>query len=571
MPQNRARHVRRGLAHALFAGAALAASLNTIAGAGVVVYPTPQPKAGSPIQGLTAAQRTRFFNGLNDYNHTFIASEGLGPIFNKASCGNCHNNPVGGTGSQAVTRFGLADKGGFDPLASMGGSLLQALAISESCQEIIPPEANVTSPRITNGTMGYGLVEAIPDAALLANRDSQSLAVRGVAHMVGAFEDPPAAPLRVGRFGWKAQLATILSFSADASQNEVGLSNRFIPFDNAPNGNLALLASCDALPDPEDGPDVNGLHFIDRVTDFQRFMTQPPQTPRSGMTGEAIFNAIGCNVCHTPSFTTSSRGGLEAALAGKVIRPYSDFLLHDMGINADFIVQGAGTEQLLRTPALWGVRNRDPMWHDGRIAAGTFASRINDVIAEHGGLGSQGIPAANAYAALSGSDQSKLIAFLDSLGRIEFDADGDNDVQIEDFNAFKACWNAVAVTADDVCAVHDIDQNGNINSVDFGSFLTAYEGNRRDCNGNGIVDLMDILTNPALDADNDGLLDSCEPTCDPDLNGDHTVNVGDLLAIITEWGACPGVPAPCRGDVNASLTVDVADLLLVISAWGACP
>lgn len=571
MPQHRSRFVAQGSAVRAASGLALLASFSSFVSAGTVVYPTPQARSGQPVLGLTADQRQRFFAGQTDYSHTFVETEGLGPIFNKASCANCHNNPVGGTGSQAVTRFGFADKGGFDPMASMGGSLLQALAISEPCLEVIPPGANVTSPRITNGTMGYGLVEAIPDSALLSNRDGQSLSVRGVAHMVSAFEDPPASPLRVGRFGWKAQLATILSFSADASQNELGLSNRFIPFDNAPNGNAAQLAACDTRPDPEDGPDGNGRHFIDRVTDFQRFLTQPPQTPRSGMSGETIFNSIGCNVCHTPSYTTSSGGGLEAALAGKTIRPYADFLLHDMGINADFIVQGMGTEQLIRTPALWGVRNRDPMWHDGRVAAGTLTTRVNAAIALHGGLGSQGIPTANAYAALSGADQAKLIAFLDSLGRAEFDADGDNDVQIDDFNAFKACWNATGVNADAVCAVHDIDQNGSINSIDFGSFLLAYEGNRRDCNNNGVVDLMDILNNPSLDADNDGLLDGCEPTCNADLNGDHAVNVADLLAVITGWGNCPGVPAPCRGDLNASLTVDVADLLTVITAWGPCP
>ena len=539
--------------------------------AGGPVYPQPQAEMGAPIHGLTPLQMQRFLNGQTDYNHVFVPIEGLGPCFNKESCGNCHNNPLGGPGSQTVTRFGLADKSGFDPLASLGGSLLQALAISPSCLEVVPPEANVTSPRVTNGAQGYGLIEAIPDADLLANRDAQPLALRGVAHMVGAFEDRPTAPLRVGRFGWKAQVATILTFSADASLNEVGLTNRFVTAENAPNGNLALLASCDTRPDPEDGPDGEGLHFIDRVTHFQRYLTQPPQTPRSGMSGEAIFNAIGCNVCHTPSFTTSNSASLETALRNKVIRPYSDFLLHNMGINADFIVQGEGTEFLLKTPPLWGVRKRDPMWHDGRVAAGTFASRINAAIALHNGGGAaQGGASALAYAALVQSDKDKVIAFLDSLGRLEYDADSDDDVDLLDFNAMKACWSGGPYSADHACAVHDIDQDGDLDSIDAGSFLIASGMPRRDCNSNGVVDLLDILAG-AIDANSNGLLDSCEPTCAADVNGSHGVDVNDLLAVIAGWGNCPAVPSPCPGDVNGTQVVDVNDLLAVITVWGPCP
>src|SRR5690606_1583781 len=161
-------------------------------------------------------------------------------------------------------------------------------------------------------------------------------------------EDEPGAPLRAGRFGWKAQVATVLTFSADAAQNEMGLSNRFLPFDNAPNGDLDLLALCDTVPEPEDGPDEEGLHFIDRITDFQRYIAPPPQTPKSGMTGEAIFISIGCAKCHIPEWTTRNDGDLEDAIRGKTIKPYSDFLLHDMGELGDGIVQGDAMELEMR-------------------------------------------------------------------------------------------------------------------------------------------------------------------------------------------------------------------------------
>jgi hypothetical protein len=546
-----------------------------LAGAGSVV---PQAKSGQPVQGLTAAQLQRFFDGRNDYTHVLNEGEGLGPCFNKESCGNCHANPLGGPGSQTVTRFGLAGKGGFDPLAELGGSLLQAVAINPACQEVIPDDSNVQSFRVTNGAMGYGLIEAIPDAALLANRDAQPPELQGIAHMVTAFEDPVPPPpqmpiLHVGRFGWKAQVPTMLTFSADAALNEMGLTNRFVTQENAPNGNLALLAQFDQVADPEDGPDSEGLHFIDRVATFQRYLTQPPQTPRSGMSGEVIFNAIGCAVCHTPSFTTSNDLDLEPALRNKAIRPYSDFLLHDMANNGDFIVQGAGTEQLLKTPPLWGLRTRDPLWHDGRVAGDTFANRMAAVIALHDDqtdVVGQGEAAAQAFANLSVENKAKVIAFLDSLGRIEFDADGDNDVRFDDFAAFHACYGISGINADHACAISDIDQDGDIDVGDFGSFLIAWEGLRRDCNNNGIIDLRDILDG-AADADNNAIPDSCEPTCDQDTNGNGQVEMDDLIEVILGWGECPALPAPCPGDLTANYAVDVDDLVEVILAWGGCP
>jgi len=533
----------------------------------------PQAKPGDPLPGLTPSQLQRFQLGKTLYNLPLTDSQGLGPIFNKSSCGNCHNNPLGGPGSQAVTRFGRVDKGVFNPLSELGGSLLQVAAISPTCFEFVPKEATVTALRITNGALAYGLVEAIPDRAILANRDSQPLAVQGVAHMVGAFEDPPASPLHVGRFGWKAQVATVLTFSADAGQNELGLSNRFVPFDNAPNGNMALLAQCDLVADPEDGPALGGggLHFIDRVTDFQRFLAPPPQTPKSGMSGEVIFNNLGCAVCHTPSFTTSNNPALEDAIRNKAIRPYSDWLLHDVGQSADFIVQGAGTEQLLKTPPLWGLRYRDPIWHDGRIAGNTFDVRMEQVIAEHAAVDSDGAASATAFAALSVSDKAKVVAFLDSLGRLEFDADGDGDVQFDDFNVFKVCYAGGPYNADHSCAVSDIDQDTDVDLVDFDSFMISYVGPRRDCNSNGILDLRDVLLGTAADANNNGFLDTCEPTCDSDLNGTGTVNVEDLLAVISGWGDCPAPQLPCRGDLDFNRVVNTVDLLAIISAWGACP
>jgi CxxC motif-containing protein (DUF1111 family) len=543
---------------------------------------TPQPKMGAPLAGLTAEQLELFNEGRVLYNTPLSVADGLGPVFNKSSCGNCHNNPIGGTGSQDVTRFGRADKGGFDPLDALGGSLLQESGISKTCVEFVPEEANVVSSRITNGALAYGLVEAIDDQDLLDNRDLQPINVQGVAHMVEAFEDPPKSPLHVGRFGWKSQVATVLTFSADAALNEMGLTNRFVQSENAPNGDTVLLAQCDSVADPEDGPDKRGFDFIDRVTHFQRYLGPAPQTPRSGMTGETLFNSIGCAVCHTPSFTTKNDPNLEDAIRNKTIRPYSDFLLHYMGLNGDFIVQGAGIEGLVKTPPLWGLRVRLPMWHDGSVDDDDLTLRLTNAIAKHDDElnAGQGHFAADAFAALSPADQTHVINFLGSLGRMEFDHDVNlnNEIDVFDFLGFADCYTGADVDyaplgtnpMDHPCAISDVDQDGDVDLDDFGSFLLAYEGRRRDCNSNGIIDLQDILVGTSVDADNNGIPDSCEPTCDQDTNGTGTIDTDDLLTVINQWGSCPAVPAPCAADITNNDIVDVDDLLAIINAWGNC-
>jgi CxxC motif-containing protein (DUF1111 family) len=432
-----------------------------------------QPQAGDPLPGLTPLELQRFFVGRAVFDTPLPIAQGLGPIMNQTSCGACHNGGgVGGAGTIFVTRFGVAATGSspFDPLARLGGSLLQAQAISIGCEEQIPPQANVVANRMTTPTFGIGLIEAIPDSALLALAQNPPPGVSGIAHMVPAFEDPPMSPLRVGRFGWKAQVATVLTFSADASLNELGLTNRFLTVENAPNGNLVLLQACDQVPDPEDGPDSQGFHRIDRMTDFQRFLAPPPQTPRSGMQGEAVFAQIGCAACHVPSHTTGPAP--EAALAFRTIRPYSDFLLHDMGSLGDGIVQGQGTETEMRTPPLWGLRLRDTFLHDGRSAGGGFAANVHHAILQHDG---EGAAARSAYLALGAADKAALIRFLDSLGRHEFDQDGDNQVTDLDWFFIEPLRTGpvATYTPESWAAVSDVDQDGDIDLVDIALYQRA--------------------------------------------------------------------------------------------------
>ncbi|MFO0974455.1 MAG: di-heme oxidoredictase family protein [Phycisphaerae bacterium] len=514
-----------------------------------------QPGLGEPLIGLSGSELTRFNEGKISFNTQLTAAQGLGPIMNRSSCGACHNNPIGGSGSISVTRFGFLDEKSeiFDPLDSLGGSLLQSQTITEGCEEVVPPEANVTTLRITNSALGIGLVEAIPDAAILAN-ESPGPGISGRAHLVQPLEDP-MGPLRVGRFGWKAQVATVLTFSADASLNELGLTNRLLQSENDPNGiNPPSLATCDTVPDPEDGPDINGRHFIDRVTDFQRFSAAPPQTPKSGMSGETIFNAIGCNSCHISTFTTSNDPGLETAIRNKVIHPYSDFLLHDMGLLGDLIKQGDAGIREIRTPSLWGLRVRDPMLHDGRAAAGTFATRVTAAIGWHNVAGSEAQPSGAAFAALSAGDKDKVIAFLDSLGRREFDADGDRDVDEADFASFHACYGPGPYSPDSPCAVHDIDQDGDVDDDDFALFQTVYTGVNGDCNFNKQPDLVDILTAVSSDCDNNAVPDDCQPEYD---------SVSLFVAVLT--GHNNNATLHCMYDRNHDTYVNGTDAQLFVN------
>jgi hypothetical protein len=215
------------------------------------------------------------------------------------------------------------------------------------------------------------------------------------------------------------------------------------------------------------------------------------------------------------------------------------------------------------------------LWHDGRFEAGTFESRIEDAIAEHGVFGSQGIPAADAYATLSPLDKQLLIQFLGSLGQVEFDSDGDGDVELNDFHGyidtvgFRGCF-ASSVTPDDPCAIHDYDQDGDVDLGDFTYFVFVFDDELADCNENDTHDILEILlgdlVDENLDENNDGILDDCQG-CLGDLDGDYSIGIFEILAIIEAWGPCIDCPA----DIDQNGVVNVSDLLYIVANWGPCP
>lgn len=369
--------------------------------------PKPGPASPSdPLPGLTADLLMAFSDGFEEFTNAEDAEGGLGPIFNESSCVTCHlQGGVGGASTITVTRFGRVNKGVFDSLDSLGGSLLQALSIDPAAREFVPREANIVSRRQTTPLFGLGLVEAIPEATILAGvRSGKPDGVKGKAHMI---TDVVSGQIMVGRFGWKAQQATLLAFSADAYVNEMGVTNRFFPTENAPNGKADVLAAFDEVADPEDTTDPEtGKADIDHSADFMRFLAplRPQPMSASATAGKTVFQSTGCAVCHTPRmFTGSSEIG---ALNQKAVDLYSDLLLHDMGILADGIVQGDAGPRDFKTPPLWGIRVSAPYLHDGR------APTLDAAIRAHDGEGSA---SKIRYTKLSLMQRQQLLDFMNTL------------------------------------------------------------------------------------------------------------------------------------------------------------
>ncbi len=366
----------------------------------------PAPQVGGPLAGLTPSELAAYKAGKDEFLNVETPESGLGPIFNNVSCVSCHAKPSpGGTSEIFVTRFGRTVNGVFDPLESLGGSLLQEKAIVPAVREVIPREANTIARRQTPPLYGLGLIEAIPDATL------QALALRpavdGITGKAAIITDVATGTQRVGRLGMKNQHASILGFSADAYLNEMGITSRLFPHENAPNGNTALLAQFDTTIDPEDEVNpITNRSDIDTVADFQRLLAPPQPRPFTvrAFAGQKLFTDIGCAICHVPQLMTGANP--IAALNNQPVNLYSDLLLHDMGALGDGIAQSAATAREMRTTPLWGMGHRRTYLHDGR------APTIDAAIRAHDG---QGKASRDRFAKMNATDAAALLEFLVSL------------------------------------------------------------------------------------------------------------------------------------------------------------
>jgi CxxC motif-containing protein (DUF1111 family) len=443
-----------------------AASTPTSATPSTLISPDVPPVDGGPgtqgSGGFSNApngliSQSQFNADLQFFDQVFKVPDGLGPVYNAQACRECHQNPVTGAASQVTEqRFGHTDAAGnfVAPTVQVrdnngatftiaNRSLINDRAICAPAQERVNESLEtIHTFRISLNVLGDGFVELIPDQAILnlVNTEPSQPAGGGMiqpkAVMVGTTEsaDNPSVGevKRVGRFGWKNQMSSLLSFASNAFRNEMGMTSRLAP------NNHEVVAACDTIADPEDSPNKSvGSQGIDTQAEFMRSTQVPPQDTNppnlaAVQDGRTLFGQVGCAICHQPTFTTAATGtfiaglGVDgsgmtvpAALGSKSIQPYSDFLLHTLD-TGDGVVDGGDlgditvtdgtslqtTAQYLRTPPLWGVRVRSRLMHDGESV--TF----NDAIQRHAG---EATAVRNQFNALTTQQKSDVIAFLKSL------------------------------------------------------------------------------------------------------------------------------------------------------------
>lgn len=362
---------------------------------------------GDPLLGATPREFEEFHLGLEDFREIEEAGDGLGPLFNGTGCAACHNVPAIGGGSP-MTELRVGARNADGSFREVGGTTLyQLFSIpNHRCQSAIPAEATVIARRTSVPLFGAGLIEAIPDETLLALEDPFDRDRDGISGRAAVVVDQATGQRRVGRFGWKAQIATLLTFSGDAYTNEMGITNDVFP--EEPHGGIsqAQLRECDLVRDPEDQVDPRtGKRAIDNFEAFMKFLAAPARGAITDdvRTGEQVFAAVGCASCHTPSLTTGVNA--SAALSRKTAALYSDLLLHDVG-TGDGIAQGAAQTNEIRTPALWGLRFRRALMHDGGSASAAAA------IERHGG---EAAAVVERYRTTTEPLRRALLAFLDSL------------------------------------------------------------------------------------------------------------------------------------------------------------
>ncbi|HEX3878437.1 MAG TPA: di-heme oxidoredictase family protein [Bryobacteraceae bacterium] len=386
---------------------------------------TLSPGSQSTSNGIPEPTGDTFALDQTQFERVHDPTTGLGPVFNGTSCAQCHQNGVTGGASQITElRAGHLDANGnfVNPTVAInegtvsiaGRSIVNDRSICDTAQEHVPETETIQARRAVLNTLGDGFIEAVPDSTFLdiaAKQTNQTGGrIHGEAIMIPILEAP--GQMGVGKFGWKDQMPTVLSFAGDAYLNEMGVTNRLRPKD--------VTSVCKVTTDPEDVPDSLGLADIDHFAQFIRGTMVPPRDTTLAQTadaqaGEQLFQHIGCATCHVSTMVTAAPGTVinggaytvPDAIGNKMIHPYGDFLLHDIG-TGDGIVQAgpADTANKLRTVPLWGLRVKSRFMHDLDSLTLENAIRRHKNEAEH---------ITQAFKRLTQTEQQQVIAFLMSL------------------------------------------------------------------------------------------------------------------------------------------------------------
>lgn len=369
--------------------------------------PYTETEPGLPLPGLSESEQVAFTSGEALFNRPFTPENGLGPLFNQDRCGSCHDLPTsGGHGAEPVikaTRFDPVE--GCSTLPEHGGDLLQAVVIESARAlgfgaERTPPGATAITEIRAPAVYGLGLVEQIAEADIMRSSDPDDADGDGISGRPNL-----DAAGRAGRFGRRAQHTTLEAFIEEAIRVEMGITTPAHPVEETHNG-VPLPEGIDLVPDPEVGTEE-----LELLVAYMRFLAPPqailpedPATLADIEEGEKIFEFMGCDACHTPTFTTAASE--SPALDRKRFRLYSDLLLHDMGPELADVCSPGILPSEWKTARLVGLGHRSEFLHNGR------AQRLSDAILLHGG---EAAASRDVFRRLTDQARNQVLAFLRSL------------------------------------------------------------------------------------------------------------------------------------------------------------
>lgn len=371
--------------------------------------PSDDQTLDGPVPGLTQEQLRRFNAGDQAFNSEIFTSEtGLGPLFVSNSCGSCHAADGKGHPFSTLTRFGQSDING-NQFLHLGGPQLQHRALPGYKPEQLPAGATF-SKILPPANTGLGYIMYIPDDTLIQWSDPDDVNKDGISGRVNRIGIPwyvipnPNASVEngtyIGRLGKKAAVYNLLQQTANAYNQDMGITSTYEPKDAYTLLNIE--------------PEVADKTIADVVFYLETLKAPVPRKSNDPIIqkGNALFSDLGCNKCHIPKTTTGPAP--ITALAYRTIWPYSDFLLHDMGpLLDDGYTEGSATTSEWRTPALWGLGlakksqgGKYFLLHDGR------AKSMEEAILWHGG---EGEASKNKFLQLNAQEKQALIQFLESL------------------------------------------------------------------------------------------------------------------------------------------------------------
>jgi CxxC motif-containing protein (DUF1111 family) len=417
--------------------------------------------AGDHLPNLSANEIAFFDLGRDDFNEAEEVDEGLGPRMNLDGCGGCHVQPAIGGSSPAVNpQFAFATEAGVGgdrvppfirrdgpirearfvrtPSGSPDGGVAALFTITgrgqaagTACHLEQPDFAGELARRnvifrIPTPVFGAGLIEQIEDSTILGNQAAnasakRSLGIRGRPNVTVSGRTISGAVNRNGndgtitRFGWKAQNVSLLLFSGEAYNVEMGITNELFQNEREQDPDCYFAENPNDVQNMDAEDALTGVTAIQNFANFQRLLAPPtpsvdsPGGRESIARGRAAFVDVGCALCHTPSLVTSTTSRV-AALNGKTANLFSDLLVHDMGDGlADGVTQGNAGPREFRTSPLWGLGKRIFFLHDGRT------KDLLRAIREHSSDGSEANEVIRRFEFQRDSTKQDVLNFLRSL------------------------------------------------------------------------------------------------------------------------------------------------------------